>query len=95
MNLGCSTHNIFTNFPRKGRASANESEKQSVRALISKARSSQMEGCIGGIKQYYTKVREKSKESEIMMIFFSILVYNSLRMASKATENKEVKENTA
>ena len=82
-------YGIKSNFPPVGRVKA--SEKELIKQLISTLNRSrnQIEGVFGVLKShYYTqRVRYKSKQSNVLMIFLSITAYNSLKINSYRYSN--------
>jgi hypothetical protein len=82
---------ITTSFIRKGRASKDEEQTQQMRNLLNKERSTRLEGSFGTEKQHYSldKVKARTKQTEILWIFFGIHTANAVRMISKVERNKE------
>jgi hypothetical protein len=87
----CSSRNITTSFVRKGRESKNEAQAQQMRKLLNKERSTRLEGSFGTEKQYYSldKVKARTKQTEILWIFFGIHTANAVRMIAKVEREKE------
>lgn len=81
----CSKRGIVTGFVRKGRAGKDEEQLKVMRSVLSKERSTRLEGSFGTEKQYYglQKVKARTKETEILWIFFGIHTANAVRMADK------------
>jgi len=81
----CSSRDITTSFVRKGRASKNEDQAKQMRNLLNRERSSRLEGSFGTEKQHYSldKVKARTKQTEILWIFFGIHTANAVRMISK------------
>lgn len=81
----CTAQGITTSFPRKGRAGKNESQAKLIRAALQKARATRMEGSFGNEKNHYglSKVKAKTKVTEIAWIFFGILTANAHKMMKK------------
>ena len=81
----CSKRNIITGFVRKGRAGKDEEQMKIMRSILSKARSTRLEGSFGTEKQHYNlqKVKARTKETEILWIFFGIHTANAVRMIEK------------
>jgi hypothetical protein len=82
----CSKRRITTSFIRKGRPGSNEEQAQKMRSLLSKERSTRLEGSFGTEKQHYglDKVKARTKQTEIAWIFFGIHTANAVRMIAKA-----------
>ena len=77
--------NITTSFVRKGRASKDETQRQQMRNLLNKERSTRLEGSFGTEKQHYSldKVKARTKQTEILWIVFGIHTANAVRMIPK------------
>ena len=82
---------ITTSFVRKGRASKDEAQAQQMRNLLNRERSTRLEGSFGTEKQHYSldKVKARTKQTEILWIFFGIHTANSIRMIPKVERAKE------
>ena len=81
----CSERKIVTGFVRKGRPSKEEAHRKIMRSVLSKERSTRLEGSFGTEKQHYglQKVKARTKETEILWIFFGIHTANTVRMIEK------------
>ena len=88
----CSKREITTGFVRKGRAGKDEAQLKLMRSILSKERSTRLEGSFGTEKQHYGlhKVKARTKATEILWIFFGIHTANAVRMVDKMkkVENK-------
>ena len=91
----CSKRKITTGFVRKGRAGKDEEQLKLMRSILSKERSTRLEGSFGTEKQHYNlqKVKARTKATEILWIFFGIHTANAVRMIEKM-KDVEIK-NTA
>jgi len=91
----CNKRGIVTGFVRKGRAGKDEEQLKKMRSILSKERSTRLEGSFGTEKQHYglQKVKARTKETEILWIFFGIHTANAVRMIDKI-QRKEL-DNTA
>lgn len=91
----CSREGIITSFVRKGRAGKDEVELKAIRSVLSKERSTRLEGSFGTEKQHYglQKVKARTMATEILWIFFGIHTANAVRMAEKMQKWQE--QNTA
>ena len=91
----CSKRKIVTGFVRKGRAGKEEEHLKVMRSLLSKERSTRLEGSFGTEKQHYglQKIKARTKQTEILWIFFGIHTANAVRMIDKM-KKAEIK-NTA
>jgi hypothetical protein len=89
----CSERKITTSFIRKGRVSKHEQQAQQMRNLLSKERSTRLEGSFGTEKQHYglDKIKARTKQTEILWIFFGIHTANAVRMISKVERDKKKK----
>lgn len=81
----CSKQQITTGFVRKGRAGKDEEQLKVMRSVLAKERSTRLEGSFGTEKEHYglQKVKARTKETEILWIFFGIHTANAVRMAAK------------
>jgi len=84
----CSKRQITTGFVRKGRAGKDEEQLKLMRSVLSKERSTRLEGSFGTEKQHYglRKVKARTKKTEILWIFFGIHTANAVRMIEKMKE---------
>ena len=91
----CSKRGITTGFVRKGRAGKNEKQLKLMRSILSKERSTRLEGSFGTEKQQYNlqKIKARTKKNEILWIFFGVHTANAVRMIDKM-QKVEIK-NTA
>lgn len=89
----CSKKQITTSFVRKGRAGKDEEQLNVMRTVLSKERSTRLEGSFGTEKEHYglKRVKARTKKTEILWIFFGIHTANAVRMAAKmkARETKD------
>lgn len=81
----CSERKIVTSFVRKGRPGKEEAHRKIMRSVLSKERSTRLEGSFGTEKQHYglQKVKARTKETEVLWIFFGIHTANAVRMIEK------------
>ena len=81
----CSKRMITTAFVRKGRAGKDEEQLKVMRSVLSKERSTRLEGSFGTEKQHYGlhRVKARTKHTEILWIFFGIHTANAVRMSDK------------
>ena len=81
----CTKRSITTSFVRKGRAGKDEDQNKLMRSVLSKERSTRLEGSFGTEKQRYSlqKVKARTKQTEILWIFFGIHTANAVRMIEK------------
>jgi Transposase domain (DUF772). len=81
----CSKRDIVTGFVRKGRAGKHEDQMKIMRSLLSRERSTRLEGSFGTEKQHYSlqKVKARTEATEILWIFLGIHTANAVRMIEK------------
>lgn len=80
-----SSNNIKTDFVRKGRAGKHEHQRKQLATLIKKERATRLEGSFGKDKQHYylNRIKARTKENEILWIFFGIHVSNALEIGRR------------
>ena len=85
---------IRTDFCRKGRAGEYESQRKQLAAIITKERTSRLEGSFGKDKEYYhlKKVKARTGATEILRIFFGIHTAKALEIGHRMAKEwkKEV-----
>ncbi|MDR1557806.1 MAG: transposase, partial [Tannerellaceae bacterium] len=76
---------IYTGFVRKGRKAFDEAQRSKLRSLLSKERSTRLEGSFGTEKEHYNlrKVKARTQETEILWILFGIHTANAVRLAAR------------
>lgn len=81
----CSTRRIATSFVRKGRAGKDEEQIALMRSILSKERSTRLEGSFGTEKLFYNlqKVKARCPDTEMLWILFGIHTANAVRMIKK------------
>jgi hypothetical protein len=86
----CTSHNITTNFKRKGRAGKHEDQRQIIAAELRKERATRMEGSFGTEKQHYSldKIKARTEKNEILWIFFGVYTANAVRIAKRLAQEK-------
>lgn len=87
------TNNIRTDFCRKGRAGKHEVERKQLASMITKERASRLEGSFGKEKEHYhlKKIKARTKQNEILWIFFGIHVANALEIGRRMALKSEQK----
>jgi len=87
------SHQIRTDFKRKGRASKHEGHRKQMARLITKERASRLEGSFGKEKEHYhlKKVKARTKKTEILWIFFGIHTANALEIGRRMARDAIVK----
>lgn len=86
----CTTNGITTNFKRKGRAGKDEAQLKQIRSILSKERSTRMEGSFGTEKQHYSldRIRARTEHTETLWIVIGIHTANAVRMTDKILGKK-------
>jgi len=81
---------IYTSFTRKGKQAKDEHERKIMRSLLSKERSTRLEGSFGTEKEHYNlrKIKARTRETEILWILFGVHMANAARLAQR--EHKEI-----
>ena len=81
---------ICTDFCRKGRAGKYEHYRKQLAYMIKKERASKLEGSFGKEKEHYhlKKVKARTKQNEILWIFFGIHTANALEIGRRMTLEK-------
>jgi IS5 family transposase len=80
----CTSQKITTNFDKKGPKKEDKQTKQ-MKGILNKARSTSMEGSFGNEKNHYLlrKIKARSKETEMIWLFFGVFTANAVKMAKK------------
>lgn len=83
----CTKRKIFTDFKPKGRKGKFEDQKKILRKAITKQRASSLEGSFGNEKNAYhlRRIRARTKENEILWIFFGIHTANAVQIGKRMT----------
>ncbi len=76
---------IYTSFLPKGKRAKDEPEKSKMRSLLSKERSTRLEGSFGTEKEHYNlrKIKARTPQTEILWILFGVHTANVARLAAK------------
>jgi len=85
-----SSQNIKTDFTRKGKAGKNEEERKQLSNKIRGERSTRLEGSFGTEKRNYDlrRVKARTKETEILWIFFGLHTKNALEIGRRMQRQK-------
>jgi hypothetical protein len=88
----CSSQVIVTNFKRKGRSGKHEEHRKILAYELRKERATRMEGSFGTEKEHYglQKIKARTKENEILWVFFGVHTANAVRIAKRLSQIKEV-----
>jgi hypothetical protein len=81
---------IQTDFKSKGKRSKDYKNQKRIKAIISKERSTRLEGSFGKEKEHYhlKKIKAKTKATEILWIFFGIHTANALEIGRRMLSQK-------
>lgn len=80
----CTDKKVFTCFPKKG-PKRHSKEESKLSGLISKQRSTVMEGSFGDHKNHYgiNKIKVKGEKREKLMVLFAVMTANALKISRK------------
>lgn len=86
-----SRNTIKTDFKRKGRAGKHEKQRKLLATMITKERATRLEGSFGKEKEHYhlKKIKAKTKETEMLWIFFGIHTANALEIGRRMWQEQE------
>ena len=81
---------IATSFIAKGNEGQLKEQKSQMRSILSKVRSTVLEGSFGNEKNHYqlNKIKAKTQSTEKAWIFFSLLACNAKQIAGRIQEAK-------
>ena len=81
----CTANGITTGFKRKGRAGKQEKQRRQMSSILSKERSTRLEGSFGTEKEHYSlnRIRARTQQTEILWIVFGVHTANAMRMRQK------------
>jgi transposase len=84
------SHNIRTDFKRKGRAGKHEKQRKQLASVITKERASRLEGSFGKEKEHYhlKKIKARTKLNEILWVFMGIHTANALEIGRRMVKAK-------
>ena len=87
----CTSQTIVNNFKRKGRPGKYEDQRKIIAKELRKERATRMEGSFGTEKEHYglQKIKARTKENEILWIFFGVHTANAVRIAQRLAQIKE------
>lgn len=90
----CTGEQIATSFVPKGRQGADEEQKKQMRVILSKARSTILEGSFGNEKQHYLldKIKARTQHTEVAWIFFGMLASNAVKIAKRRSKSTALKK---
>jgi len=87
-----SKRNISTDFKPKGRPGRDKEHKSQLSKMITKERASRLEGSFGTDKEYFllNKIKARTRETEILWIFFGIHASNALNIGIRISNKPSV-----
>ena len=87
----CTSQTIVNNFKRKGRPGKYEDQRKIIAKELRKERATRMGGSFGTEKEHYglQKIKARTKENEILWIFFGVHTANAVRIAQRLAQIKE------
>lgn len=85
-------NNIRTDFKAKGRPGRHKEHKSQIAKMITKERASRLEGSFGTDKEYFllNKIKARTRETEILWIFFGIHTSNALNIGKRMNQAKSL-----
>ena len=89
----CKEMGIQTSFVKRGRPTAEKTEKDYVRQKLARVRATAMEGSFGTQKEHYAmrRIKARKKKTEILYIFFGIHTANVIHLAERLAEQEHPK----
>jgi len=86
----CSKNGIYTSFTRKGKPGKLEDQRMILQSTLSKHRATRLEGSFGIEKNHFglTRIRARTKPSEILWIYFAIHTANAVRISKRIHAQK-------
>jgi transposase, IS5 family len=89
----CTTNNIATSFIAKGKEGKYKEQKQQMRSILGKIRSTVLEGSFGNEKTHYQmdQIKARTEHNEKVWIFFSLLTSNAMQIAVRMQAKKQQK----
>jgi hypothetical protein len=90
----CTSQHIATSFTAKGKEGKQVEQKAAMRSVLAKVRGTHLEGSFGNEKNHYCldKIKARSKPTEKVWIFFSVLCCNAVQIARRIQEEKKNKK---
>lgn len=90
----CSSLDIATSFLPKGKQGKLQEQKSAMRLILSSVRSTVLEGSFGNEKNHYllSKIKAKTKATEIAWIFFGMLTANASIISKKIQLHKQLRQ---
>ncbi|HET7361600.1 MAG TPA: transposase [Salinimicrobium sp.] len=79
------SHDIQTDFKRKGKAGKHENQRKKLAGAITRERASRLEGSFGKDKEHYhlKRIKARTKATEKLWIFFGIHTGNALEIGRR------------
>ena len=90
----CALQNIKTNFVPKGKPGPLEQQRSQMQSILSKERSTRLEGSFGTEKNHYglSKISTRTTANEILCIFFGIHTANAVDIGKRISQLKKSKK---
>lgn len=87
----CTKSSIKTNFKPKGRPSRHKTQQKQLQNILNLQRSTTLEGSFGVEKEIYglKKIRARTKETEILWIYFAVHYRNASVIAKKRQQKRQ------
>ena len=91
----CTENKIATSFVAKGTQGKNKEQKNQMRSILGKVRSTILEGSFGNEKNHYqmNKIKARTADNERVWIFFSLLACNAMQIAKRMHTALKEKQN--
>jgi hypothetical protein len=88
----CTENNITTSFVRKGMAGKYESQRSQMQTILSKERSTRLEGSFGVEKNHYglSRIAARIEETEVLWIFFGVHAANLMRIVRRSMVEQRI-----
>jgi transposase, IS5 family len=90
----CAAKKIANSFVRKGPKPKQPAPKDQMRAILSKARATEMEGTFGNQKQHYglDRILARTQQTETLWICFGIWTASAVRIGKRMALEKTTKK---
>ncbi len=90
----CSSNKIATSFVRKGPKPQEPTAKDEMRIILSKARTSEMEGSFGNDKQHYglNRILARTQATETLWIYMGVWTASAMKVGKRMALEKSAKK---
>jgi transposase, IS5 family len=87
----CTLHGIATSFMPKGKQGKEAAQKAAMRTVLSRVRSTHLEGSFGNEKNHYglDKIQAGTEATEKVWIFFGLLCSNAVQIARRMQKKEQ------